>query len=248
MMTMDEFSHITDKLVGITDYIYLHVMGEPLLHPELPEFISHATEKGFKCAVTSNGTLLTERADDLINSGIYKLNVSLHSFEDGSHAEQSEYVRGVAGVASRFADNGILTVLRLWNEGTDGGRNIDTLSVLKEELSGDWVFGPRGARISPTLHLEYGERFEWPDTEADDRGPRVFCHGLGDHFAILSDGTLVPCCLDREGAIPLGNVFSQNIPDILASERAENIVRGFAEKRATEDLCHRCGYARRFKL
>ena len=248
MMTMDEFSLITDKLVGITDYIYLHVMGEPLIHPQLCEFISHATKKGFKCAVTSNGTLLKERADELIGSGIYKLNVSLHSFEDGSLDEQTEYVRDVAEIASRFADAGILTVLRLWNEGSDGGRNVDTVSILKESLCGDWILGTRGARIRPKLHLEYGERFEWPDREAEDRGERVFCHGLGDHFAILSDGTVVPCCLDRDGAVPLGNAYTSDIASALTSERAVNITRGFAEKRATEDLCRRCGYARRFKL
>ena len=108
--------------------------------------------------------------------------------------------------------------------------------------------GARGARIRHRLHLEEGERFDWPDMAAPDLGDKVFCHGLGDHFGILSDGTVIPCCLDREGAIALGNVFESDICDILSSGRAVAMCEGFSKKRASEELCRRCGYARRFKI
>ena len=96
------------------------------------------------------------------------------------------------------------------------------------------------------MFLEWGDRFAWPDKNADIQGDEVFCYGLRDHFGILCDGTVVPCCLDSEGTINLGNVFNENIADILASERAKNMKYGFDCRRATEDLCRKCGYAQRF--
>ena len=246
-MSAEEFSSVCHSLVGVTDYLYFHVMGEPLTHPELPLFIKNASEMGFKCAITTNGTLLKKRKEELLNSPLYKINISVHSFEDGSDEEYYRYLFEIADFADAASQKGILTVLRLWNEGYDDGRNDRTLKLFEQKLSGEWKWGTRGARIRHKLHLEYGERFDWPDMNAVYNGTEVFCYGLSDHFGILCDGTVVPCCLDREGNIPLGNVFSDSIIDILKSERAESIREGFKKRCATEELCKRCGYATRFK-
>lgn len=245
-MTFEEFSHIANSLVGITDYIYFHVMGESLTHPDLPRFIKYATSLGFKCAITTNGTLVSSRADELISSGIYKINLSVHSFEDGESEKYNSYIDSLIDFADKTSSQGILTVLRLWNKGYDGGLNDTTLEKLQTGLLGEWKWGSRGARIRHKLHLEYGDRFEWPDMEAEFIGNSVFCYGLRDHFGILSDGRVIPCCLDREGEITLGNIFEDNIRDILSSDRARAIVEGFDKRCATEELCKRCGYATRF--
>ena len=248
-MTLDEFSIITDKLVGVTEYIYLHVMGEPTTHRELIDLITHATDKGFKCAITTNGTLLSARRDELLASPIYKINISVHSFESGTEEEYLSYLNSCFDFADAASKKGILTVLRLWNRGYDNGRNIDTLAVLRDKFKGEeWKEGANGARIRHRLHLEYGDRFKWPDMGCDELGEQVFCHGLGDHFGILVDGRIVPCCLDREGAIDLGNAYTDDIGKVLSSERAESMREGFKNKRATEELCRKCGYARRFKI
>ena len=248
-MTAAEFSRILDQLEGVTEYVYLHVMGEPLTHPELTTFISMASERGFKCAITTNGTLLGKRREELIASCVYKVNISIHSFESGQREDYLSYVNSCFDFADRASAAGILTVLRLWNRGYDEGRNIDTLAILRERFKdGEWREGERGARIRHKLHLEYGDRFEWPDVEKDELGEQVFCHGLGDHFGILVDGRVVPCCLDREAAIELGNVYTTDIGAILMSERAERMREGFKCKRASEELCRKCGYARRFKI
>nr|MBE6545594.1 radical SAM protein [Oscillospiraceae bacterium] len=245
-MTLPEFKFVADSLVGVTDYIYFHVMGEPLTHPELPEFIKYATAKGFKCAVTTNGTLISKRADELIKAGVYKVNLSVHSFEEGENQAYVSYINDLCDFADKASSAGVLTVLRLWNKGHDGGRNDRTLEILKEILPGEWKWGSRGARIRHKLHLEYGDRFDWPDMQAENMGETVFCYGLGDHFGILCDGSVIPCCLDREGDITLGNIFDTPIRDILSCERAEKMRRGFERKCASEELCRRCGYARRF--
>ena len=246
-MSREEFEFVAKSLVGVTDYIYFHVMGEPLTHPELAELIKYATSLGFKCAVTTNGTLLESNADELIGSGIYKINISVHSFEEGEDESYLSYIYGIADFADKASQNGILTVLRLWNKGHDDGRNDRTLEILENRLSGEWKWGARGARIRHKLHLEYGDRFDWPDMQAENMGEQVFCYGLGDHFGILCDGSVVPCCLDREGDITLGNIFNTPIRDILSSDRARAIRLGFEKRIASEELCQKCGYARRFK-
>lgn len=245
-MTPEEFSFVAKSLGGLTDYLYFHVMGEPLTHPDLPKFIKCATNLGFKCAITTNGTLLDRVGDGILGSGLYKLNISVHSFEDGDEESYLSYINSIACFADRSSSDGILTVLRLWNKGYDGGLNDRTLEILKTRLRGEWKWGNRGARIRHKLHLEYGDRFDWPDMEAQNLGNEVFCYGLNDHFGILCDGRVIPCCLDREGAITLGNIFDQNIKDILSSDRAEAIRCGFEKKCAVEELCQKCGYARRF--
>ena len=243
---MEEFRHIAGALRGVTDYLYFHVMGEPLTHPELLEFIKYAGSLGYKCAITTNGTLIDRRADELISSGVYKINISLHSFEDGDDESHERYVTSLASFADRASSAGILTVFRLWNQGFDDGRNDRTLDILRENLVGEWKWGSRGARIRHKLHIEYGERFEWPDRGAHEGSSDVFCYGLSDHFGILADGSVIPCCLDREGVITLGNIFEESIDDILCSPRAEEIRKGFEHRCAVEELCRKCGYARRF--
>jgi len=120
------------------------------------------------------------------------------------------------------------------------------LDILKENIPGDWIDNAQGITIRKNIYLEWGERFEWPDSEAEIKGDRFFCYGLKDQFGVLVDGTVVPCCLDSEGTIALGNIFDEDINSILDSERALAIVEGFRRGEANEELCKRCGYAQRF--
>ena len=245
-MTEAEYEHILEQLAGKTQYIYHHLMGEPLVHPLLPRFIEMACQKDFHPMITTNGTLLDRCGDALIVPGLHKVNISLHSFEGDQLDAQERYLRKVADFAQRANRAGILISLRLWNNGCDEGRNHTTLKILKESISGQWTENTRGYRIRDGLFLEWGDRFAWPDQNAADNGDRVFCHGLGDHFGILCDGTVVPCCLDSDGIINLGNVFREELSNILTSPRAQAMVNGFRQRKAAEALCRRCGYARRF--
>lgn len=254
-MSPDEFDRITDRLQGVTEYLYYHVMGEPLTHPQLPDFIRVAKAKGFKSAITTNGTLLHKRGRELIDAGVYKVNISVHSFEDGDDgAAHGAYLNHILDFADEASKSGVLTVLRLWNlDGHGealGGNNVRTLDYLRSRFPDDehtpWKFSARGARLRDKLHLEYGDRFEWPDMGADHHGDNVFCYGLKDHFAILCDGRVIPCCLDREGVITLGNILESPVEEILDSPRAQAMREGFQRRCASEELCRRCGYARRF--
>ena len=245
-MSTEEFSFILSALTDKTKYIYYHLMGEPLTHPQLHEFIKMAGERGFKSVVTTNGTLLKKRGEELLSAGLYKVNLSVHSFEGGNDAEHSRYIRELAEFAEKAAQKGTIVVFRMWNKGLDSGRNETTFNLLKELIQGEWAENTRGIRIRDKIHIEWGERFEWPDSEAEIKGDKFFCYGLKDHFGILSDGTVVPCCLDSDGIINLGNVFTESLDTILNSDRAKAIADGFAKGETSEDLCKRCGYAQRF--
>ena len=245
-MKMEEFSHILDKLADKTKYIYYHLMGEPLVHPLLPEFIKIAGERGYKSIITTNGTLLSKRKSELLSAGLHKVNISLHSFENGSDEDFVRYVNEISDFAKNAAELGVIVVFRLWNEGYDNGRNEVSLKLLKQDIEGTWAENTRGIRIREKIFLEWGERFEWPDKDEKIKGERFFCYGLKDQFGILADGTVVPCCLDSDGVINLGNIFCDDINSILDSKRATDIVEGFRCGKASEELCKRCGYAQRF--
>lgn len=244
-MTESEYAHVLEQLKGKTQYIYHHVMGEPLAHPLLPRFIQMASQAGFRPMITTNGTLLDCRGDALLGKGLHKVNISLHSFEDGRPDSHREYIDKIAQFAEKANASGTLISLRLWNNGCDDGRNDTTLALLREKFPGQWTENTRGYRIRDGLFLGWGDRFAWPDLHAQDYGEQVFCYGLQDHFGILCDGTVVPCCLDSEGAIALGNVFREELSDILSSPRAKAVEGGFRCRVATEELCRRCGYAQK---
>ena len=118
---------------------------------------------------------------------------------------------------------------------------------MKASFPAEWVNERRGPRIGQRVYLEYGDKFDWPDLTAPDGGEKVFCYGLRDQLGVLCDGTVVPCCLDHEGDIRLGNLFEEDLQDILESPRAKALYDGFSCGKAAEELCRRCGYARRFK-
>jgi len=65
-------------------------------------------------------------------------------------------------------------------------------------------------------------------------------------YHILVDGTVVPCCLDGEGVINLGNIHESDFSQIVESERANNIFNGFSRREAVEELCRKCGYRTKF--
>lgn len=246
-MTCAEFSVLASRLRPYTDYLYLHLMGEPLLHPELPALLTTAGELGFRVVVTTNGTLLPQRGGALASApAVHKVNVSLQSFEANNGESVSDYVNQCADFAARMSAAGKLCVLRLWNENGMNALNADIEAALAARFPRPWSAARRGIALAERVWLEPGEKFDWPDMSAEDGGARVFCYGLRDQLGVLVDGTVVPCCLDHEGDLALGNLFDSSIDDIMSTDKARAIYDGFSSRRAAEELCRRCGYARRF--
>ena len=222
-------------------------MGEPLCHPLLFDFLGLAADAGFKVILTTNGTLLAKYRTQLLESkGLYKVNISLHAFEANDlQMSFADYLDGCLafGVA---AQGTVLISYRLWNQGGADRKNTEIEDALHHYFPGQWVQERKGIRIGERVYLEHGEKFDWPDLNAQAEHNQVFCYGLRDHIGVLCDGTVVPCCLDHEGDISLGNLFDQNLDEILETVRAKAIYEGFLSGNAPEALCRHCGYATRF--
>ena len=248
-MSQRDFDILLDKIQGKAKCLYFHLMGEPTMHPQLSSYIKAAKEKGFLTAVTTNGSLLDESREDILESGLDKISISLHAPEANTSFSSPDYLKKCVAFAKKAAESGCFVALRLWNLGTDAD-NSHILEFLHQSFPKEW-YNRRGGssqRIADRIFLEWGEHFEWPDPslpECDLKADR-FCHGLRDQIGILVDGTVVPCCLDSDGNIFLGNLFESTLEEILNSPRAKAIYDGFSRRRAVEPLCRRCGYASRF--
>ena len=249
LMSREEFDTLTDKLSGKIKYLYFHLMGEPTLHPLLPEFIDIAKEKGFLPVITTNGSLLSSKGTSLLEHIPYKISISLHAPEANPSFNDEGYISSCIEFAKKAAERECIVALRLWNLGSDAD-NSDILAALHSAFPGEWTPIRRGIgeRMAHKIFLEWGDRFEWPDAEADVTGTddHAFCYALRDHAGVLVDGTVVPCCLDADGSIPLGNLFEQDFEDVISSPRAKKIYDGFSRRCATEALCRSCGFVKRF--
>ena len=248
-MPAAEFDLVLSRLEGCVQYVYLHVMGEPLLHPELPVLFALAAARNMKICITTNGTLLQKRADELLAAeSLHKVSVSLHSFEgnDGADEQELAYLTQVWDFAEQAAKKGVIVALRLWNDGGADTRNGEILAFLHARTGSGWPEMRNGSfRLRERLYLERAGRFDWPDLSAGESGAQ-FCYGLRDQLGVLADGTVVPCCLDHEGDIPLGNLFTQPLDEILNTPRAIALREGFSQRKPSEALCRRCGFAARF--
>ena len=246
-MTPEEFAILAPKLRPYTDYLYFHLMGEPLCHPQLEAFLKIAHAHGFRVILTTNGTLLARQQELLLNApALHKINISLHAFEANDLSVPFDRYLSDCFAFGQEAKGEKLVVYRLWNQGGADLRNQEILEKLHMAFPEPWVVEPRGTRLAHRTYLEQGDKFDWPDLRAPEGSNRVFCYGLRDQLGVLCDGTVVPCCLDHEGDLALGNLFRQELGDILNTTRAKAIYDGFSRKEAAESLCRRCGYARRF--
>lgn len=238
-LSAEEFDLLTDKVRGKVCFLYFHLMGEPLLHPLLPQFITIAREKGFKTVLTSNGTLL-HRAMNLLDTLPHKVQLSLHSHESNARGELSSYMEEVMNFATQAAAKGTCVVLRLWNQGGMDKENEQVMDYIAEYVPRPWKERPDGFRLCDNLYLEFDRKFEWPSANASSAKREVFCKALLKQIGVLSDGSLVPCCLDHNGDVVLGNLFHQSLEEILSSPRAQAMIEGFQHHTATEALCQNC--------
>lgn len=259
----ETFEQMLDKIDPHTNHIYLHVKGEPLLHPKIDLLLDAAHERGFKVNITTNGTLIAKNRHKLLGKpAVRQMNFSLHSFDghagstdrDGYLAEILSFIRAAK---QDEISRKILFSFRLWNLTEDNmtnaarSRNRETLELLEREYGLDYrieekVERGKGLKVAENVYLNQDHEFQWPSLTAPEDDGKGFCHALRSHAAILVDGTVVPCCLDGEGVIKLGNVLEQDFSDIVEGERANALVDGFSRREAVEELCRRCGYRTRF--
>lgn len=256
---VEDFAYTLDQVKPYTDHIYLHVKGEPTLHPKLDQLLDISGDKGFKVNLTTNGTLLHKAGPKLLGKpALRQISFSLHSEGDHMNEDRKEsYVRGIIAFAKEAAAGGVTISLRLWNLELDNGenaaraRNRDILTWIRQEfglespIEESWERG-KGLKLAERIYLNQDHEFKWPDLAEPEEELRGFCHGLRSQAGVLSDGTVIPCCLDGEGVINLGNLFERPFADIIDGERATRMRDGFSRREVVEELCRKCGYRRRF--
>lgn len=253
-MSVEEFRHVAQNLTGVAEQLYLHVMGEPLLHPELPEILDVAGELGFKVSITTNGTLLDRCRDVLMEHSetIHKVSISLHAHEANSlNITASDYLDRVISFAKVFSAKDKNVVFRLWNLDTaerqgKNSENAEILGKLHTEYPQEWQKRYSGYRLAYRTFLELDGIFTWPVESEELPRDNGKCHGLLQQIGILADGTVVPCCLDSDGQIALGNIFEAPLSDILGGELATSMREGFKCGKMVHPVCKKCTYARRF--
>ncbi|WP_160688953.1 SPASM domain-containing protein [Clostridium sp. C2-6-12] len=258
-MDKEGFEHIITKIKPYTDHIYFHLMGEPFLNEELKTFLDISRENQLKVNITTNGTLINEVKNILLNaSALRQVNISLHSFEANEEkVDFNKYINNIVDFVKEAIENtNIICSLRLWNLDTkyraSNNMNIDILTLLEKEFEincnlRESLKEKNSFKLTKNVYISMGEKFKWPSLKVEELEERAFCYGLRDQIGILVDGTVVPCCLDSDGSIPLGNIFESDLEEILNSERAKDIYNGFSERKAVEELCKRCGFINRVR-
>ena len=264
-MSVNEFKTIVEKTKNHGEDFYLHVVGEPLSHKYFSEILEVCKLNNLKVNITTNGTLLPLCTDAILQNNIKSVSVSLHSFEANAMSTLIEdYLTGIAEFYKRSRETSTRLELRLWNLDKENlydknKLNTGIISFLEKSLCLDYNLADaitekfhahenRNSRkynilLNPNLVLGTAEYFEWPDLNKSTGAPcKGFCYGLRNQLAILSDGTVVPCCLDSDGNIPLGNILTDSLEDIVSSERALNLYNNFSNRLAVEQLCQGCGY------
>jgi radical SAM protein with 4Fe4S-binding SPASM domain len=244
-------------------------MGEPLLHPEFPELMGICGMLGFQVNIATNGVLIGRYREALMNSGaLRQINFSIHCMDIQKNSKlPDDYLPEILDfIAAGSKKSKAYFALRLWNLKPGNEMNSTLLKQIGEFFNlhfklEDRIIKEKGISLAPNVFLNIAEEFSWPEISSiqekspmkhpgempvlhlDDKG---FCRGLRDHCAILVDGTVVPCCLDKDGAIFLGNIFESEFENIINSKKAQNIINGFSEGKAIEPLCKTCEFRKRF--
>jgi len=250
------FAGIVEEVKPLTDMVYFHVVGEPLMHPNFSELIQICFERDMPVAITTNGSLLnTEAAGSLLNPIVRRVNISIDALDLG---KSHEFDGLMAFTRRAFAERPDLYInYRLWNltshtEGLDSERNV-LIRKRIEDAFGIAVpiqkhsSGRKSLHLLNRLYLHLDTRFIWPRLDVSkSQNTRGFCHALSRLFAILVDGTVVPCCLDSNAVMPLGNCREHSLKAIIDSPRAIVMTKGFRDGELIEPLCRQCTFISRF--
>ncbi|KJS87398.1 MAG: Fe-S oxidoreductase [Peptococcaceae bacterium BICA1-8] len=259
-MKIENFTKILNEIKPYTDLIFFHVKGEPLLHPEIDTFLDLSNEKGFKVNLTTNGTLINKAQDKILDKpALRQINFSLHSLEGNKGLKHMDnYINDILTfIKTVTKETNIIISLRLWNLEGDNNKNLEKqrnaqlLATIEKEFDIPYkieekVIPGGGIKIAERVYVNQDQQFHWPDLkEAEDEG-KGFCYGLRNQVAILVDGTVVPCCLDGEGVMNLGNINKTHFSEIIKGERANKLYQGFSRRDVVEELCRKCGYRKKF--
>lgn len=257
-MSVEDFQSVIVQLRPMTEEVVLHLLGEPLGHPDFSKMIDVCAELQVPVNVVTNGLLLNSTKslkllDPIVRQVSFSLQSFANNFPEAGANQMAVYLQRIAGFIAQaeVARPDLYINLRLWDLGVELDHR-QLRSCLAEVFNFCWedvqvdIRRRKNWRLRGRVYLHFDSRFDWPDANAPVRSTKGYCHGLSGHFGIHADGTVVPCCLDYKAEIALGNVKESPIATILATPRAEAIRAGFERRELVESLCQRCTFITRF--
>lgn len=236
-LNLDEFKHIINEVKDFTNGIYLHILGEPLLHPNLFEMIDYAS-KFVKVSLTTNGHLIKNHYQELAKSPLYVLNISLQSLVNFNEDVIKEYFIYLDKLI-KSRDHKLPIHLRIWNDSLDYSTN--KLNTLLVQLIKEYEF-----EKYPYVNISVADEFDWPNLNDDINLTTTSCLGGKSQMGILVNGDVCICCLDYLGHTKLGNIYETSFLDILNSKTYLDVLKGWNDAKPYFDLCKRCTYRNRF--
>ena len=245
-MSIENYEEILKKINNYTDYTYLHVKGEPLLHPKIIDIIKLSEKYNLKVNLTTNATLFPKYAKELGTcTNLNKINFSLHSENNIPNYCEKIFDN------IKYLSQKTTVIYRLWtlkNNKLDK-KSTEIVNKIKEyyNLSTETVeeiINKKNIKIQSTIYVDKDNEFTWP--KITDYKSEGYCYALKTHIAILVDGTVVPCCLDENGQIPLGNIFNNTLEEIINSDKYQRIKKSFQDRKPCEELCKSCTFKEHF--
>lgn len=236
VMSEKEFDLILKKLKGYTKYLYFHVLGEPLFHPHINEFIDKASHE-FKVNITTNGYLIEKIKN---NKNIRQLNISLHSFNDKYNITLEEYLNRIFDCVDILRNNTFIQY-RIWVSSQYTKDIIDAINK-RYHTNIDYQNIKNNITLTDNVFISTHDEFAWPRLDNKLYSEVGTCYALRDHIGILVNGDIVPCCLDGDGVVLLGNIFKNSIDEIINSERFNYMLQGFKKNKKWEELCKHCNF------
>ena len=253
-MQISDFELVINRIKDYTDLILLHVKGEPLLHPNLKEILDICDKNSIKVNITTNTTLLKDKLEILGESkSLRQLNLSIHDLEQNKINENNQLLEIVNTVKEiKKLNSEIIISYRLWNMNQIGenNKNLKFLQILENEYGFSNLYEKclknNFVELDTNTFLNQDIEFEWPNMDDDIISEIGKCYGLKNQIGILVSGDVVPCCLDTNGDIILGNIFNENLEEILNKEKSKKIIDGFNNSKLEEELCKRCKFIKKF--
>lgn len=233
----DNYKYIIDKIKDYANELYLHVLGEPLMHKDINNYINYAYKDGLMVNITTNGYLIDKIKD---NHNIHRLNISMHSFNPKYGIDINNYLNNIFSVIDNIRDKTFVS-LRLW---VNSKYNATILDYINQRYNTNIcrLDDNQKIKITNNLMIDTFHEFIWPDLNNKYYSESGKCMGLIDHIGILSDGRIIPCCLDSKGIITLGNIYENSLNEVFDSDRVKSMIAGFKKNYKCEELCRHCKF------
>jgi radical SAM protein with 4Fe4S-binding SPASM domain len=259
-MDLDFFESIIRQASVYTKEIACHVVGDPLTQSNLSDYLDIIHKYRLKALLTTSGYFLKKHSyETLFHPCVKQINISLNSFnKNDTSLTFEQYIKPVLNLCRAKLDRQkeLFINLRVWNLDeimSERDFNETLFSKLSNEfnvtLNLDTIYRdkPKSIRLENKILVHFDNYFEWPSLKNKNYGDGT-CQGIQSHIAILASGKVVPCCLDCDGIIELGDLHEESLEKILSNRRTVNMLEGFKEGKAIEELCQKCSYKERFTL